>query len=240
MNQSQPNSTTSCHDCCFAEYTGDVQTGCAMRDMADTQWFPAYAGNREYRVFKRLCQFKRNNYWQPDASIDDKVDLVREETKIRYNVFIETSPTLDHFGQALFTINKQTLQPEKIVGVDFNRQGDANYGVMSMTKLKAKWSLQEFVDIPTDWRDNVMIQHKSQFYVFIKPPIILPNDFFEVLSHQINFEELRFGCIEGDGLLIFPHGLYQLRPLPIREILKEIELLGLQRLNYEDLYTKVG
>lgn len=240
MNQSPANLTTSCNKCCFAEYEGDEQVGCCMREMEDASYFPAYEGNREYRVYKRLCQFKRGEDWYPDRDLLDKIDLVRGETQIRYNVFIETSPIFDNFGQALRTINRQTLQPEKIVGVDFNKQGDTNYGIMSMTKLKAKWSLQEFMETPADWRDNVMVQHKSQFYVFIKPPLILPKNYFEMLSYKINFEDLRFGCIEGDGILIFPNGLYQMRPLPLRELLTEIEALGLKRLNYEDIHSEVA
>jgi len=237
MSQSQNSSTTSCKNCCFADYEGKEQVGCLVRHMEEEEFF--YGGDGE-RIFRRMCHFKREaDKWYPDKDMDDKVDLLDEEVKIKYNVFIETSPIYDNFGQALLTFNKQTLQPQKIVGVDFSGQTKINFDIMKMTGLKARWSHQEFVDMPTDWRDNMMVQHKSQFYVFVKPPIILPANFFEELSNRINYQDLRFGCIEEENMLIFPNGLYQIRPLPLREILKEIEVLGLQKLHYEDIYTAV-
>lgn len=240
MNQSQDSSTTSCKNCCFADYENDQQIGCLARPMEEDSYFYSYDGNREFRVINRMCHFKRDAAkWYPDLEMDDKIDLLDKEVQIQYNVFIETSPIYDNFGQALLTFNRQTLQPKKIVGIDFSGQTKINYDIMNMSQLKAKWSHQEFLDTPQDWRDNVMVQHKTQFYVFVKPPIILPPDFFETLSDRINYQDLRFGCIEEDNMLIFPNGLYQLRPLPLREILKEVEVLGLQKLRYEDIYTAV-
>lgn len=239
MNQSQQDLTTSCKGCCFADYENDSQIGCLARPMEDGSFFYQYDGNREHRVIERMCQFKRGQSWYPDLEMDDKIALLDKEVQIHYNVFIETSPIYDNFGQALRTFNKQTLQPKKIVGVDFSGQTEINYNIMKMTGLKARWSHQEFLDTPTDWRDNVMIQHKTQLYVFVKPPIILPEDFFSVLSDRINYEDLRFGCIEEENMLIFPNGLYQLVMLPIRETLQKIESLGLQRLHYEDIYSTV-
>lgn len=240
MNQSQDNSTTSCRDCCFADYEGREQIGCLVRPMDEDSFFYSSDEERDYRIFRRMCHFKREEgKWCPDKDMDDKIDILDEEVKIKYNVFIETSPIYDNFGQALLTFNRQTLQPQKIVGVDFSGQTEINFNIMKMSGLKARWSHQEFLDTPADWRDNVMVQHKSQFYVFIKPPIILPNDFFEVLSDRINYQDLRFGCVQEENMLIFPNGLYQLRPLPLREILQEIEVLGLQKLRYEDSYSAV-
>lgn len=236
MNQSQADSTTSCKGCCFADYEGDVQIGCLVKPMDDDFSYHS-DGNREFRVINRMCHFKRGSNWYPEKEMDDKIYLLDKEVEIRYNVFIETG---DGFEAALNNINRQTLQPQRIVGVDFSGDYKKYYDVMNSSRIKAKWFHQEFLDVPADWRDNMMVQHKSQFYVFLKPTVILPDDFFRVLSDRINYEDVRFGCIEEENMLIFPNGLYQLRPLPLREILKEIESLGLQRLRYEDIYTTVS
>lgn len=236
MNQSQADSTTSCKGCCFADYENDVQIGCLVKPMDDDFAYRS-DGNREFRVINRMCHFKRGFNWYPDKEMDDKIHLLDKEVEIHYNVFIETG---DGFDRALSTFNRQTLQPQKIIGVDFSGQTKKYYDLMNSSHLKAKWCHQEFLDVPADWRDNMMVQHKSQLYVFVKPPIILPDDFFRVLSDRINYEDVRFGCIQEENMLIFPNGLYQLRPLPIREILKEIESLGLQRLRYEDIYSTVS
>lgn len=233
MNQSQKDLTTSCKGCCFADVEEGIQLGCLVRHMEEDS-FHMVDGNR---IFHRMCHFKRGWSWHTDKEMDEKIDLLDEEVKIHYNVFIETN---DYFSQALHAFNDQTLQPDKIVGVGFdNQQVQKYYDMMNEANLKARWFHQEFLEVPADWRDNVMIQHKSQFYVFAKPPIVLSNDFFEMLSNRINYDDLRFGCIEEENMLIFPHGLYQLCLLPIREILSKIEELGLKRLSYEDIYTTV-
>jgi hypothetical protein len=240
MNQSQTSLTTSCKDCTFAIRDEMEQTGCRIQEMEEDLFFSAYDDGEEYRIYRRQCQFKRDKKWAGERSDEACLAAVHEEVKIRYNVFLETSDNEEEFLNTIRCFENQVLRPQKIIVIEQHSNSDKTYKTLLDCNLQTRWALHEFTSLPIDWRDNCIVEFPSQLYIFAKPPLHIPPLFFLDLNERINYKEkLRFGSIEGENLLIFPHGLYSMLVQPLREILPRIEKLGLRRLNYENISTEV-
>lgn len=229
MNQSAKESVTSCKNCSFSLIDNGIQTGCRIREMDSAQFFYMKEGV-EYRVFKRMCQFKRE--W--GNFTEGLIEKVRGETSIKYNIIINfKKPEL--VKQTLSSIKNQSLLPSSLILVCYQKYGDVAQEMAQATGLK--WVVHEVLDDLVDWRDDILQKFPAQFNVFLKEGRELSNTYFENLNEKINFEDLRFGCIQSDSLLIFPYGLYKIVIKPLRVILEEMESLGLKILN-EDFSTK--
>ncbi len=237
MNQSQEISKTSlvtiCKDCCFAEYKNHVQTGCHARVMKDDQYYCAYDNGTEYRVFQRQCQFFRNATWS-DKNIAQKLSDVYKETELKYNIFINCDGNINHFKKTLDSVKNQSLLAQKIIGVEYNGQGEDSFNAMKDSDLETSWTLEEFLEDVVDWRDNMVLKYKkgAQLFVFIDAGNTLHKEYFENLSVKVNHEDLRFSCITGD-ILAITYGAYflQYKEDPLRKI---IEKIGDSSLKYED------
>ena len=229
MTKLQKESTTSCKNCSFSIINEGTQIGCKMRNMDPSQFF--YVKDEvEHRVFKRLCQFKRE--W--GLFSDKMVDRVKDETQIKYNLIINFKKP-DLTRKTVNSIKKQRVLPANLILVCYQKYGDIAQEIAQESGLK--WVVHEIFDDVVDWRDDVIQKFPTQLYSFLKEGAELSTDYFEILNNKINFEDLRFGCIQSDRLLIFPYGLYKMVVKPLRVIIEEMESLGFKTLN-EDFSTK--
>ena len=231
MNQSQEKYTTTCKGCVFAEIEGDRQVACNVRVMEPSQYFYSIQDGVEYRIYKRLCQFKRTVDWVDDS---DPIKRVKDEVRISYNAIIMFKDA-DLVLKTINNIKKQAIKPANLILVCYQKLGDEAQRLAQESGLK--WVVHEILDDMVDWRDDVIQKFPAQFYAFIHQGYEPARDFFITLNDQVNFQDLRFGCIQSDNLLIFPHGLYKMVVKPLRVILQDMDELGFKRLN-EDFSTK--
>lgn len=229
-NQSPPYSVTSCKNCSFSVIEDGVQTGCKMRYMDPSKYFYVKEDGVEHRIFKRLCQFKRER----GDFTDDLLKEVKNEVKIKYNLIINFNNP-DLALQTINSIKEQVLKPEKLILVCYQKYGDRAQQLAQDSGFK--WVVHEIFDDLIDWRDDVMQKFPAQFYAFIQEGIELDSDYFYSLNDAVNFQDLRFGCIKSERLLIFPHGLYKMIIKPVRVLIEEMESLGFKILN-EDFSSK--
>lgn len=229
MNQLLNESTTSCKGCSFSIIEDGLQTGCHIRHMKEEQFFYVKDGV-EHRVFKRMCQFKRG--W--GSFSEQMIEKVRAEVQINYNLIINFTDA-DLVRQSIEGIKGQQILPANLILVCYQRYGDVAQEIAQESGLK--WVVHEVFNDLIDWRDDVIQKFPAQLYAFLKEGAVLPNNYFEDLNTHINFEDLRFGCIQSDRLLIFPYGLYKMVIKPLRIIIEEMESLGFKILD-EDFSTK--
>lgn len=224
------NLTTSCHDCVFTVVENDEQIDCMVRRMDEKDYF--YYNN--YRIYKRMCQFKRLKKWLDNIDGVDPVKKINEEIKIRYNAVILFNSETD-CEKTIDSIKKQTLKPQKLIIVCYQRLGDLAQKIAINSGLP--WVVHEILDDINDWRDNIIQRFPAQFYAFIKEGHVINSDYFNKLNNMIHYKDYRFGAIMSDNLLIFPDGLYKMSFEPLRAILSNIEKVGFNIFD-EDLNTK--
>ena len=229
MNQSASESTTSCKNCSFSIIEDGVQIGCRARSMDPTQFFYLKDGV-EYRVFKRMCQFKRE--WGQFS--EEMLEKVFDESEIKYNAIVNFKVP-DLVEKTIESIKAQQILPTNLILVCYQKYGDIAQEIAQKSGLK--WVVHEILDDLVDWRDDVIQKFPNQLHAFIHQGTELAPNYFFNLNQKVNFEDLRFGCIKSDRLLIFPNGLYKMVVKPVRIILEEMESLGFRILD-EDFNTK--
>lgn len=229
MNQLARESVTFCRGCSFAVMEEGKQTGCKIRQMEPAEFFYA-KDSQEYRVYKRLCQFKRD--WGEFS--DEMVEKVKDEVVVKYNCIINFKDK-GLVEKTINSIKQQEIQPSTLILVCYQRYGDQAQELAQASGLK--WVVHEIFDDVTDWRDEVIQKFPVQFNLFLNEGAELKPDYFSELNTKVNYEDLRFGCIQSERLLIFPIGLYKIVVSPIRVIIEEMKSLGLKILN-EDFSTK--
>lgn len=217
---------THCNSCVFRVMYHDEQVGCKVRQFSSEDYFltPAIDGEKCWAV-KRLCQFKRSQEWQ--------LKKLKEDIEIKYSAFVEWGPNVK---ETLDSLVAQQIKPSRVNIVCYQQNGEDAYNLIKDYNIP--WKVTEIVDDVTDWRDGAMKQSPSQLYLFIQPGHTLPPDYFSTLNDKIHWEDLRFGIIQSDDLLIVPHGLYTMVLSPLRIILENLTEIGCKVLN-EDFSPKV-
>lgn len=216
--------TTSCDGCVFQQLEDNCQVGCHLREMPEDSFFEAYNGDKTYRIFKRLCNLKRDAEWKGDLTLLDAQEKVRSEVRLKYNVALDVK---DIWGaqDSLSTLNKQDLKPDKVILVDRIGMGEQLFYLMKDSPLNCVL-LELYQELP-DWRDHVIQSYSSRhLYCFSSTPLFIPTNFFFNLDIALNDRGFRFGVIEdkeNSDLLIISNFLYNNIAAPLRDIVENIE-----------------
>ena len=196
--------------------TGDIQTGCTVREMV------SFTQDGKYRQINRMCQFKRTPPW--DGTLSDLYD----EIKIKYNAIVEWTNE-DDVRKTAESLKGQIIQPSQLIIICYQKMGGAAFNFAKGCGLP--WKITEIVQDLEDWRDDIINKNPAQFYMFIRAGYTLLPNYMSDLNDQIHFNDLRFGSIKSDNLLIVPHGLYTMVVSPLRKIIEEMPATGLNTLN---------
>ncbi len=218
---------TKCNDCLFKKMDGNVQVGCNVRDLPEDQYFltPEVNGEQCWAVH-RYCHFKRDLNWA--------LRSLEQDIEIKYITIIKWTnrQALENTLNSLMSYNDKKLKPGKVIVVCYQQYDDEAVKALQEIPHDFEWSVTTILaDLP-DWRDEILHQHKSQFYMFVDDTLnTSASRFMLELNRRIHWEDLRFGAIQAKDFLLIPHGVYTMVIKPLRKILEEMDQTGLKTLD---------
>ena len=125
-----PISSTLCHNCIFADYNNNIQTGCKA-DRLDkfkkaniTISEMVYEDVTSYVIEEKVCVYYRNKDWALDhyKNTDDKnlVAIVSKELRIPYHVllFVRKNDNIDDVSIRLTELEQQDIKPKMVTIID--------------------------------------------------------------------------------------------------------------------------
>jgi len=125
-----PISSTLCHNCIFADYNNNIQTGCKA-DRLDkfkkaniTISEIVYEDVTSYVIEEKVCVYYRNKDWALDhyKNTDDKnlVAIVSKELRIPYHVllFVRKNDNIDDVSIRLTELEQQDIKPKMVTIID--------------------------------------------------------------------------------------------------------------------------
>lgn len=129
-NKLIPISSTLCHNCIFADYNDNIQTGCKAdrldkfkkANIAISEM--VYEDVTSYVIESKVCVYYRNKDWALDhyKDIDDKnlVAAVGKELRIPYHVllFVRKNDNIDDVSIRLTELEQQTIKPKMVTIID--------------------------------------------------------------------------------------------------------------------------
>lgn len=245
MNQLQEKLVTHCKDCTFAKYFQNVQIDCYARTMNPEEYIYTDNGDGwEYRVYDRKCQYYRGGYWNLGLDIEDKIERVRKEVEIKYNVIVECNTDREMLRKTVRSIGQQEIHPNKLIYVCYGKTDAESKEIFSCTAFEfgnlahCPCVHEEFIDERVDWRDDVLVKFKAgvHLFLFIKEGVEIPPTFFSDLNFKIHQEDFRFGMLHGDNFLLVPFGSYfVLYPdVPLRYLEEELTKDGMANIRIDD------
>ena len=129
-NRLIPISSTLCHNCIFADYNDNIQTGCKA-DRLDkfkkaniTISEIVYEDITSYVIEEKVCVYYRNKDWALDhyKNIDDQslVATVSKELRIPYHVllFVRKNDNIDDVSIRLTELEQQDIKPKMVTIID--------------------------------------------------------------------------------------------------------------------------
>ena len=125
-----PISSTLCHNCIFADYNNNIQTGCKA-DRLDkfkkaniTISEMVYEDVTSYVIEEKVCVYYRNKNWALDhyKNIDREnlVATVSKELRIPYHVllFVRKDDSIDDVSIRLTELEQQKIKPKMVTIID--------------------------------------------------------------------------------------------------------------------------
>jgi len=129
-NKLIPISSTLCHNCIFADYNDNIQTGCKadrlnkFKKANITISEMVYEDATSYIIEEKVCVYYRNKDWALDhyKNIDDKnlVATVSKELRIPYHVllFVRKNDNRDDVSIRLTELEQQNIKPKMVTIID--------------------------------------------------------------------------------------------------------------------------
>ena len=183
-NNLVPISSTLCHNCVFADYDSNSQTGCKA-DRLDkfkkaniTISEMVYEDSTSYVIEEKMCVYYRNKNWALEhyKNIDDKnlVETVRKELRIPYHalLFVRQNDSIDNVGMRLTELEKQDIKPKMVTIID---RTHSTYPITNQLLSMARnhsfdyWrvqTIQAIDQIDTDVVDLIYDNTKTIPYMF--------------------------------------------------------------------------
>ena len=125
-----PLSSTLCHNCIFADYNNNIQTGCkagrldkfkkANIDISEM----VYEDVTSYVIEEKVCVYYRNKDWALDhyKNIDGNnlAAIVSKELRIPYHVllFVRNNDSIDDVNIRLTELEQQHIKPKMVTIID--------------------------------------------------------------------------------------------------------------------------
>ena len=129
-NRLIPISSTLCHNCVFADYDNNIQTGCKADRLNKFQKANVtisemvYEDTTSYVIENKVCVYYRNKDWALEhyKNIDDQnlVVTVSKELRIPYHVllFVRKNDSIDDLRIRLTELEQQTIKPKMVTIID--------------------------------------------------------------------------------------------------------------------------
>ena len=136
-SSSQPNendlipiSSTLCHNCIFADYDNNIQTGCKadrlnkFKKANITISEMVYEDTTSYVIEEKVCVYYRNKSWALDhyKNMDDEnlVATINKELRIPYHVllFLRKNDSIDDLSIRLTELEQQKIKPKLVTIID--------------------------------------------------------------------------------------------------------------------------
>lgn len=118
---------TECKNCCFAEYDGKTQTGCAMGvlEKIPENVVAVYDEEKEFFVINdKHCHFCRNQEWAEFHKDENLEHLARAQCqlKISYFVWYDETSNVAALKATLKSADEQYLRPYKITIINNSKK----------------------------------------------------------------------------------------------------------------------
>ena len=129
-NKLIPISSTLCHNCIFADYNDNIQTGYKadrlnkFKKANITISEMVYEDATSYIIEEKVCVYYRNKDWALDhyKNTDDKnlVAIVSKELRIPYHVllFVRKNDNIDDVSIRLTELEQQDIKPKMVTIID--------------------------------------------------------------------------------------------------------------------------
>ena len=125
-----PISSTLCHNCMFADYDNNIQTGCKADRLDKFKKANiaiskiVYEDVTSYIIEEKVCVYYRNKSWASDhyKNIDDEnlVATINKELRIPYHVllFVRKNDNIDDVSIRLTELEQQKIKPKMVTIID--------------------------------------------------------------------------------------------------------------------------
>lgn len=205
------------------------QTACYIQDLDQLDHFSVYNEEKECKVIKGLCQYKREPKWQGNRTFTDALLDVREEAKINYAAVIYPSDNMSQLHRTIRSLDAQELAPRKIIII-----ADTKYAKdiinWCRSNVQTKWTVVDRLT-KEDCRDLALQRFKEfHFLAFFHAGYEVPPDKFQNLDVKINDEYLRFTFVDGDengNGLILSQPIYKLHIMTAANLINFLKSRGL-------------
>lgn len=204
---------TSCKNCCFAEYDGDVQKSCALNlleQYKDVQ--EAYDDDKEFFIINNVaCDQKRSKTWY-DLQ-DDPYRQIEQEICIKYDAIVLVNS--DDFIPTIESFKYSSILPEYLHIIFENKYVERFQEIEDIVKsLNIKYKLEFLYEgSPTRTDADVVINNLmiSPWYLIMEAPDTLPPNYIHNINEKINWEKQEFGIVKpfsyakNSGLFVLKH-----------------------------------
>ena len=125
-----PISSTLCHNCIFADYNDNIQTGCKADRLNKFKQANIAISEMVYEdvtsciIEEKVCVYYRNKDWALEhyKNMDDQhlVATVSKELRIPYHVllFVRKNDNIDDVSIRLTELEQQTIKPKMVTIID--------------------------------------------------------------------------------------------------------------------------
>lgn len=212
--------STPCKHCCFAQYKGTTQVGCAF-DRIDkfrrngVEVLEVYDDDREYFVIGTVCTANRHRE-SPFAMRHpgrERKAAARKELELEVEVVLVMNDdhTVEQVKTTVDSLLAQTLLPAKVT-VAVNRDGIQPKEIRAV--LPGDWIAQFIMARNPDKSripagrciDYALVGSKAHFYAVFSPGFVVPADFIRSIDVAVNDELERFVLLEpnqqGEGMVV--------------------------------------
>src|SRR5690554_4248051 len=118
---------TPCKNCVFAEYEDITQIGCSAGQLDkfrqnNIEIIEAYDHEKEFYVINgKMCQMSRSASWGIKHPKENWVKVARQETNIKYQVFVVSKGDLEKLASTIKSLYEQEIKPRHIVVISNNQ-----------------------------------------------------------------------------------------------------------------------
>jgi len=125
-----PVSSTLCHNCIFADYDNNIQTGCKadrlnkFKKANITISEMVYEDTTSYVIEEKVCVYYRNKSWASEhyKNIDNEnlVETINKELRIPYHalLFLRQNDNIDDLSIRLAELEQQKIKPKMVTVID--------------------------------------------------------------------------------------------------------------------------
>ena len=208
--------STSCKNCCFAEYQGKTQTGCKLdrlkkyEQLEGATVVEAFDDDKEFYVIKnKICVYYRNNEFINELELGNDEDILRRvksELKAPYHMLVmfRENDTQAELERCVESAAHQKIKPKVFTVINkFNTNVEASQ-IMQIVNHHGfdYWRVQNAANLEFEWdRDLVDLsydstkKHKYLFYAAFEAIEGIPPTFSEEI-HDAMYEDLQsFSCL---------------------------------------------